>query len=190
MADRMKPEDRSRTTATAEDAPLASEDRSAALPWNWPDGSRLLLASIAIVLAMGLMVGSRREDRRGEHRPVPAAKGPAPALDPSTATAESLAGLPRIGPTLARRIVEAQADGPFRSPEDLRARVRGIGPATLARIEPYLRFEAGSRVRAESSTIAIAEGEVPPSRSRSRVRKPRGASSRLASRAEVAAASP
>ena len=185
----MSLEDGPRTTAIAEDAPRAFEDRSAALPWSWPDGSRVLLASIAMVLGFGLMVGPGQGDRQGESRHVPVVKGPTSALDPSTATAEALAGLPRIGPTLARRIVEAQADGPFRSPEDLRARVRGIGPATLARIEPYLRFEAGSRVGPESSTIAIADAQV-PSRSRSRVRKPRGASRRLASRDQVAAASP
>ncbi len=185
----MSREDGPRTTAIVEDAPSASEDRSAVLPWIWPDGSRLMLASIAMVLAVGLMAGTGRSDRRRERRPVHAAQASAPGLDPSTATAEALAGLPRIGPTLARRIVEAQADGPFRSPEDLRARVHGIGPATLAQIEPYLRFEAGSQVRTGLSTIAIAEAEVPRP-SRSRRRKPRGSSRRLAARAEVAAASP
>lgn len=178
-----------RTPAIVEDAPPASGDRSAALPWIWPDGSRLLLASIAIVLALGLMAGTDRGDRRRERRPIPAAEVPAPGLDPSTATAEALAGLPRIGPTLAHRIVEAQADGPFRSPEDLRARVRGIGPVTLARIQPYLRFESATQALPGSSTIAIAEAET-PRLPRSRRRKPRGSSNRLAARAQVAAVSP
>lgn len=46
--------------------------------------------------------------------------------------------LPRIGETLARRIVESRnKEGPFKSPDDLR-RVSGIGPKTLANIRPYL----------------------------------------------------
>jgi competence protein ComEA len=46
--------------------------------------------------------------------------------------------LPRVGETLARRIVESRREeGPFRSTEDLR-RVRGIGPRTLETMRPYL----------------------------------------------------
>lgn len=46
--------------------------------------------------------------------------------------------LPRIGETLARRIVDARhKHGPFSSHDDLR-RVAGIGPKTLASMRPYL----------------------------------------------------
>lgn len=46
--------------------------------------------------------------------------------------------LPRIGETLARRIVESrERAGRFESHADLR-RVSGIGPTTLANIRPYL----------------------------------------------------
>lgn len=46
--------------------------------------------------------------------------------------------LPRVGETLARRIVESRSEkGPFRSTEDL-LRVRGIGPKTLENMRPYL----------------------------------------------------
>jgi len=49
-----------------------------------------------------------------------------------------LAQLPRIGETLARRIVESrERDGPFRTYEDLR-RVKGIGPRTVERLRMYL----------------------------------------------------
>jgi competence protein ComEA len=49
-----------------------------------------------------------------------------------------LAGLPGIGETLARRIVEHRnRHGPFRRAEDLR-QVRGIGAKTLERIRPHL----------------------------------------------------
>jgi competence protein ComEA len=49
-----------------------------------------------------------------------------------------LALLPAVGKTIAQAIVASrQADGPFGRHEDLR-RVRGIGPKTFAKIQPYL----------------------------------------------------
>jgi len=73
-------------------------------------------------------------------------------IDPNTASWAELTALPGIGETLARRIVRyresragAGALAPtrpavvFRCPEDL-AQVRGIGPKTVARIAPYLKF--------------------------------------------------
>ena len=72
--------------------------------------------------------------------PAAPAAGPAPGAGPvhrvnvNTAGVEELQSLPRIGPALARRIVEyRQKAGPFRRVEDLLA-VRGIGPKLLARI--------------------------------------------------------
>jgi len=48
------------------------------------------------------------------------------------------AQLDRIGETLARRIVEDRAEhGPFASIDDLQ-RVRGIGPATVETIRPWI----------------------------------------------------
>lgn len=49
-----------------------------------------------------------------------------------------LAELPRIGPTLAQRIVESRLeDGPFFDHDDL-LRVPGIGPRTLEQMKKYL----------------------------------------------------
>jgi competence protein ComEA len=56
----------------------------------------------------------------------------------NTATAEELTKLPRIGATIARRIVEHRtANGPFRKIEDL-AQVRGIGPKTLSDLKDLI----------------------------------------------------
>lgn len=61
-------------------------------------------------------------------------------IDPRTADAHALTELPGVGPAIARRIVAARARGVvFRRPEDL-LRVRGIGPATLARMRERLDF--------------------------------------------------
>ncbi len=65
---------------------------------------------------------------------------PVLVVDPNTAPPEVLATLPRIGPALAGRIVAARDDRPFRSLADFDARVRGIGPVTLAALRPFLRF--------------------------------------------------
>lgn len=76
----------------------------------------------------------------------PAGGGPAgasrpPALDLNLATIEQLEGLPLVGPALARRIVAHRAaHGPFPSVDSL-VRVRGIGPAILARIRDRLKVE-------------------------------------------------
>lgn len=57
-----------------------------------------------------------------------------PSVDLTTATAAELAELPRIGPALAERIVADRGrNGPFRTVDEL-ARVKGIGPATVARL--------------------------------------------------------
>ena len=67
----------------------------------------------------------------------------AESIDPNTARAASMRRLPGIGPIIAERIVayrRGHADEPFRSPGDL-ARVNGIGPRTVHRISPYLKFK-------------------------------------------------
>ena len=59
-------------------------------------------------------------------------------VDINKADWPELAELPEVGETLARRIVDSRVkDGEFRDHDDLR-RVRGIGPATLERVRPYL----------------------------------------------------
>lgn len=63
----------------------------------------------------------------------------AASIDLNTAGPEELEALPGIGPALARRICEdREANGLFRSVRDL-DRVRGIGPATIERIAPFVR---------------------------------------------------
>lgn len=70
--------------------------------------------------------GASQADRLLEHR----------LLDVNRASAEELQLLPRIGPTLAARIVEErERGGPFRSVHDM-TRVRGIGPRTIERLLP------------------------------------------------------
>jgi competence protein ComEA len=62
-------------------------------------------------------------------------------IDVNSASAAELELLPRIGSTLAARIVEDRAArGPFARVEDL-DRVRGIGPKTVELLRPHVRFQ-------------------------------------------------
>lgn len=78
---------------------------------------------------------------------IPAAH-PRFGIDPNTATWFELATLPRVGRATADQIItfrETRAAAPnpdrpiFRSPADLDA-VPGIGPKTVTRLAPHLRF--------------------------------------------------
>ncbi|MFK7930718.1 MAG: ComEA family DNA-binding protein [Myxococcota bacterium] len=61
-------------------------------------------------------------------------------IDVNTATAAEIAELDGIGPTVAKRVVaERKARGRFSSARDL-GRVKGLGPATVAKLEDRLRF--------------------------------------------------
>jgi competence ComEA-like helix-hairpin-helix protein len=72
-------------------------------------------------------------------RNVTAGPPAASVLDVNRATADELAGLPGIGPALARRVVEwRQEHGPFAAVDDL-VKVPGIGPATVERLRPRVR---------------------------------------------------
>lgn len=59
-------------------------------------------------------------------------------VDINRADWPELAELPRVGQTLAQRIVESRLEaGPFADHDDL-LRVPGLGPRTLEQLRPYL----------------------------------------------------
>lgn len=77
----------------------------------------------------------------GNSRPAPAAPGTTVPLvvDLNRATVDELDRLPGVGPATARAIIDHRSrNGPFASIDDLLA-VRGIGPAKLAEIKPWVR---------------------------------------------------
>jgi competence ComEA-like helix-hairpin-helix protein len=83
------------------------------------------------------------EVARAKRRSLPLAEGE--RIDPSTADADELQRLPRVGPALAARIIEHRgAHGPYRTLGDLDA-VPGIGPALLERLAPLVALPPGPR---------------------------------------------
>ncbi len=120
---------------------------------------------------------ARVRPRRGAGRPAsdslgaglaPADPIPPVRVDMDVASAAEIEGLPRIGPTLAQRIVaDRAANGPFGTLEEL-GRVKGIGPAIARTIAPYVTFTLTPRPSNESEGASGAAG----GRGR-RLRKPR-----------------
>ncbi len=71
----------------------------------------------------------------------PAAFAADAVVNVNTATPAQLQLLPRVGPSIASRIVEFRDEnGPFQVVEDLML-VRGIGEKTFALIEPYVALQ-------------------------------------------------
>lgn len=90
-------------------------------------------------------------------------------VDLDVASAASIESLPRIGPALARRIVEDRiARGPFGSLQGL-DRVRGIGPALQKVIAPYVTFSTAGR---PSTVAAVPLPEENAGRGKGRRRPP------------------
>ncbi len=90
-------------------------------------------------------------------------------IDINRATAAELEQLYRVGPVLAERIIEErQANGPFKSLDDLGDRVKGVGPVMLSRwAEVSSLSYSGAGINSEERTaelrqleLALARGET------------------------------
>jgi hypothetical protein len=97
---------------------------------------RTALIRLAGTLALGISIAACFDRQWPEPKPIPPLR-----VNVNTAPVGVLEALPRIGPALASRIVEAREELLFVSADDLDRRVRGIGPATIAGLRPYLRFD-------------------------------------------------
>lgn len=137
-----------------------------ALRWGWQagrpgvDGAALASADTAAALRSSSEALADEAARRSE--PL----GPGERVDPNRADEAELDRLPGVGAATARALVASrEAEGPFRRTEDL-ARVRGIGPATVARIRPFLDLDrppsgATSVVRSRSRPPETSGGAGP-----------------------------
>ena len=102
----------------------------------------LVGTAICLAFGVGLLVGWMDDSSE-----LPAAYS-GETINPNDAPVASLIRLPGLGPTRARAIVahrttigrQLRQPAPFTQPEDLQ-QVRGIGPATILAIRPWLDFE-------------------------------------------------
>ena len=79
----------------------------------------------------------------------------------NTATAEQLAMLPRVGPSVAGRIIEfRQQNGSFKDTSDLLL-IKGIGDKTFELIEPYVTITGESSLKEKAK---VERGGGAPSR--------------------------
>jgi comEA protein len=111
-----------------------------------PLDQSVAMDSLFFALSGADTTGTTVEASHPSGEAMPTAPVPAPAsagfpININRASEAELQLLPRIGPAMARRIVEhREARGPFRSIDEL-ASVRGIGPATLEGLRPLVVVE-------------------------------------------------
>lgn len=104
-------------------------------------------------IADSLLVAGDSAAAEKERRSRPLAAGE--TIDPNTASEEELDRLPGIGASKARRLVEdRRARGPFANAAAL-ARVPGLGPGSVKRLAPFLRFDPRTAVSAPGA-LALA----------------------------------
>lgn len=93
----------------------------------------------------GASAGGGGASGGGGSRRVAREAPPTAPIDVDRASAGELEALPRVGPGLARRIVEdREAHGAFGSLEGL-GRVRGVGPALIRVLAPHVTFSGAAR---------------------------------------------
>jgi hypothetical protein len=124
------------------------------LPWVWPIAARGFLAAVAIAAALVLKFESHAVSQSPGARGVGA---PELVVDPNTAPPGVLETLPHVGRTLVRQLVAAREVRPLSSLDDARSRVRGLGPATLAQIAPYLRFATTPQLRLDGNGNPVVD---------------------------------
>lgn len=106
---------------------------------HWTSGPAMFAPLALLLVFVGLGVISSFGAQPADHERI-AAPITDTRVNINTATAAQLQLLPRIGPTMARRIIEDRADnGPYEDAQDMQ-RVRGIGPRTAERIAAVADF--------------------------------------------------
>lgn len=77
------------------------------------------------------------------------------AVNANTATADELQTVAGIGPTIAQRIVDERRNGPYKSLDDIQARVKGVGETSIRKMAAAgLTVSGGARSKADSKADA------------------------------------
>jgi competence protein ComEA len=85
----------------------------------------------------------------------------------NSADSSQLTLLPRVGPSLADRIVDYRKDnGPFKKPEDLML-VQGVGEKTFALIKPYVAISGETTLKEKAGSSKSGKSKGKSSRAKS-----------------------
>jgi competence protein ComEA len=93
--------------------------------------------------------------------PTFAADAAAKVVNINSASAAELARLPRVGPSVAARILEyREKNGNFKKAEDLML-VRGIGEKTFELIQPYVALSGSTTLTDKVASPRAKKSETP-----------------------------
>jgi competence protein ComEA len=109
---------------------------------NRKEGKTMRRTLVTLALLASLALPAWAQEKQG-------------VVNVNTASVQELQLLPRVGPALAKRIVEfREKNGPFKSTQEL-MRVSGIGEKTFALLSPYVSTSGATtlkeKIRAGSS---------------------------------------
>lgn len=118
------------------------------MKFSWAERTAALVTAATLAVCAGRFLQSNLGGEgytvttaHAETSPPPSASRifiPDAPLELNSAGLDDLMGLPGIGETRARAILDYRAQhGPFQTPEEL-MEVPGIGPATFEGLEPYI----------------------------------------------------
>lgn len=102
--------------------------------------SRIRALSLAALICLG--TGALLFAESAEHA------APAQKVNINTASETELAYLPRLGSSVAARIVEHRKEKPFTRPEDL-MEVKGIGEKLFVTLKPYIAVSGPTTLTAK-----------------------------------------
>ncbi|WP_152051105.1 ComEA family DNA-binding protein [Tautonia marina] len=108
--------------------------------WGWGVWHRGVLAALVGLPASLLGLLSPKTEPTPDQLP-PSSM----VVELNSAPPMALLALPGLGPTRVDRILSAREEVPIKSLDDLAHRVKGIGPATIEGIRPFVRVGIPSR---------------------------------------------
>ncbi len=89
----------------------------------------------------------------------------------NTADASQLALLPRVGPSVAQKIIDFRKEnGPFKSAEDLML-VQGIGEKTYQLLKPYLAVSGETTLKEK---VKAGKASSPPAKEKEKAKSKEG----------------
>jgi competence protein ComEA len=81
------------------------------------------------------------------------------AVNANTASVDELQLIGGIGPTIAQRIVDERRNGPYKSLDDIQARVKGIGETSIRKMGAAGLTVSGSRTAGKAESKADAKAD-------------------------------